>query len=199
MPRRQDHEGLDDLAANRVGAGHYRRLGHGRVLHQGALDLERPDAIAGADDDIIRPPHEPEVSIRIFDGAVARDVPVATDTVGGSLRVAPVFLEDADRPRGRQLHGDIPFRPRWNFTPFVVHHADREARAGFAHRPRLYWHGRKVDHQARRFGLPVAVADSLSCPALPGLDHLRIERLSCADAVAEGGELITGGILEDKQ
>lgn len=76
-----------------------------RVLDQGTLDFEGPDAVAAGgkgkaergraaglpsgvatdryqprgDDDVITPPHEPDVSILIHASSVSSDVEVATD------------------------------------------------------------------------------------------------------------------------
>src|SRR5512132_386658 len=57
----QPDERLDHVAALGVGAGHHRRLGHRRVLQQGALDLERPDPVAGRDDHVVGPARVPDV------------------------------------------------------------------------------------------------------------------------------------------
>src|SRR5262249_29999741 len=57
---RQHDERLDDLAADRIRAGHDGRLDDGRMLEQRALHLEWPDAIARRDDDVVGPADEPE-------------------------------------------------------------------------------------------------------------------------------------------
>ena len=61
--RCSDDERLDELPGDRIGLADHARLGHGRVLHQRALDLERPDEVAGRLDDVVAPPDEPEVAV----------------------------------------------------------------------------------------------------------------------------------------
>ncbi|MFN8566072.1 MAG: hypothetical protein U0Z44_00830 [Kouleothrix sp.] len=90
MARRKDHEGLDDLATQIVGAGHHGGLGYGWMLDQCALDLERADAVAGAEDHIIGAAHEPEIAVLIDDRPVAGNIPITADAAGAGVGVAPV-------------------------------------------------------------------------------------------------------------
>ena len=48
VARLQRDERLDHLARHRIGLADHAGLGHGRVLHQRALHLERADQVAGA-------------------------------------------------------------------------------------------------------------------------------------------------------
>src|SRR5918992_4896828 len=86
----QPDEGLDDVAALGVGAGHHRRLGHRRVLQQGALDLERPDPVAGRDDHVVGPARVPDVAVLVLAGGVLGVEPVAAEDLLGVLGTVPV-------------------------------------------------------------------------------------------------------------
>src|SRR4029453_12119982 len=86
----QADEGLDDVAALGVGAGHHGRLGHRRVLEQGALDLERPDPVAGRDDHVVGPARVPDVAVLVLAGGVLGVEPVAAEDLPGVLGPVPV-------------------------------------------------------------------------------------------------------------
>ena len=68
---RERHERLDDLPGDRVGHADHARLGDRRVLEQRALDLERPDQVAGRLDDVVAAPDEPEVAVVVAAREVA--------------------------------------------------------------------------------------------------------------------------------
>ena len=89
----QHHERLYDLTAHRVRLAHYRGLDHGRMLDEGAFDLERADTIAGALDHVVTTAHEPVVSVIVSHGAVAGEIPIALEAGRVLIRVAPVFLK----------------------------------------------------------------------------------------------------------
>src|SRR5215510_1087043 len=57
IARRQNNERLDNSATYFVGAGDNGRFGHGVVLDESALDLERTNAIPSANDHIVSPTH----------------------------------------------------------------------------------------------------------------------------------------------
>ena len=65
MSGAQHDERLHDLPAVRVGLPDDRALRHRRVLEQGALDLERPDPVAGGDDHVVGAAGEPEVAVLV--------------------------------------------------------------------------------------------------------------------------------------
>jgi hypothetical protein len=54
-------------------------LGDGRVLDQGALDLERADQVAGGLDDVVGASDEPEVAVGVASGEVAGEVPAVVE------------------------------------------------------------------------------------------------------------------------
>src|SRR6266699_3019120 len=113
VARGKDHIGLHNLAAHLIGAGDHRRLGHGGMLLERALHLERPNAIARADNHIVGASDKPEIAIFVFVGTVASDVPVATDASISRLWVAPVFLKHPRRTLWLYTDGDITFFVGW--------------------------------------------------------------------------------------
>ena len=64
----QRDERLDQLAGHRVGLADHAGLGHRRVLHQRALDLERPDQVPGRLDHVVGAADEPEVAVVVHAG-----------------------------------------------------------------------------------------------------------------------------------
>ena len=79
MPLAEHDEGLDDLTAIRVGHADDGALGHRRMLEERALDLERPDAVGGGEDHVVRAADEPEVALLVADGTVAGHVPAVAE------------------------------------------------------------------------------------------------------------------------
>ena len=87
----QDAVGLDDVAAQLVGHTDDRRLGHGRVADQGALDLGCAQPIAGDLDHVVDTADDPDVAVLVLAGAVAGQIPALL------LVAAPVLLPVAAR------------------------------------------------------------------------------------------------------
>jgi hypothetical protein len=81
------------------------------VLHQRRLHLERPDPVGRRDDHVVGAAHEPEVAVLVHLGAVAGVVPVATERIGGGLRVPPVLAEQPHRPLGLDTDGHVTLLP----------------------------------------------------------------------------------------
>src|SRR5215472_19249933 len=107
MARCQDNERLDNSAAYFIGAGDDGRFGHGVVLEEGALDLEGTDAIPGANDHVVSSTHEPEIALGVTQTAVSGNIPLASEGIGGFLRVLPVFLEQAHRALRLDAYSNI--------------------------------------------------------------------------------------------
>ena len=84
----KDDEGLDELASVGVGLADDGAFGDCGMLEQSALDLERADAVGGAENDVVGPPGEPQVPVLVADRAIARDVPLAAE--GGSRLVGRI-------------------------------------------------------------------------------------------------------------
>src|SRR5258706_1653980 len=87
----QHDEGFDDRAARRVGLADHRRVRHRGMLHQAALDLSRPDAVAGALDHVVGASLVPEVADLVHAALVAGQAPVADELLARRFRGLPVF------------------------------------------------------------------------------------------------------------
>ena len=71
----QRDEGFHQFADDRVRLADYPSLGDRRMLKQRALDLERPNHMAGGLDDVVCASDEPKVAIRVAPREVAGDIP----------------------------------------------------------------------------------------------------------------------------
>ena len=76
----QRHERGDRLPLDLVRAADDRRFRHARMIDERALDLHRPDAMAGDVDDIVDAAEQPEVAVGVALGAVAGHVHAAAPT-----------------------------------------------------------------------------------------------------------------------
>ena len=61
----EDDERGDHLAANLVRPSGHARLGNGRVLEEGGLDLDRADSVGGDLDHLVRPAGDPDVAVLV--------------------------------------------------------------------------------------------------------------------------------------
>src|SRR5260370_6489602 len=80
VARGENNECFDDLTTHFIGTGDDRGLCNGGLLLQRAFYFEWGDAIARADNDVIRATHKPEVAILLPVGTGTRAVPNATNT-----------------------------------------------------------------------------------------------------------------------
>src|ERR1043165_9111577 len=109
------------------------------MLHQAALDLGRPDAVARALDDVVGAALVPDVAVFIHAALVAGQAPaVADELVAGGLRVLPV-LEEKHRVV-RAVDRDFAELAALHFRPALVDHRDpvpgiRPADRAGLHRP----------------------------------------------------------------
>ena len=78
----QHHEGLHQLGAFGVRLADHGRFDHGRMLHECALDIERPDAVTGRRDDIVGAAHEADATVIVQLHRVAAQVIVADKRLG---------------------------------------------------------------------------------------------------------------------
>src|SRR5439155_8393434 len=92
--RLQHDERLHDRAARLVGLADHRGVRDRAVLHEAALDLGWPDAVARALDDVVRAALVPELAVRIGLALVARAAPLADELVLRRLRILPVLEEE---------------------------------------------------------------------------------------------------------
>src|SRR5437868_12311456 len=80
-------------------AADYRRLGDRWMIHQSALDLHRPDAMASDVDDVVHAAEEPEVAVGVSLGAVAGDVDTTAPLVPVLAGVAVGIAVNATQHR----------------------------------------------------------------------------------------------------
>ena len=98
VTRLQHDEGGDNLTAQVVRLADRRRLRDRRVLYQGALHLERPDAVPATGDDVVRATGEVEEVIGIPAGGIATQVIAsADDPLVGPLAGLVVAAEPVER------------------------------------------------------------------------------------------------------
>src|SRR4051812_26325926 len=103
------------------------------MLFEGALNFKWPDAIPGADNDIIGPANEPIITLFILVGAISRNIPVAAQTCLCRIGGAPVFFEDPGWTIRLDANGDISFFACGQLVAFMIDDADLKARRGLAH------------------------------------------------------------------
>src|SRR5437660_2608101 len=97
-PRPQHDQRLDRLAPFLVGDADHRGLGHGRMLIEAVLHLDRGDVLAAGDDHVLLPVGDHDVGI-FGVAAVAGVEPAVRQRLGGLLGLVPVALEDVVGPR----------------------------------------------------------------------------------------------------
>src|SRR3990167_866324 len=85
VTRLERPEGLHPLARHRVGNADDAGLGHGRMLHQGALHLEGPDQVAGRLDHVVGTADEPVVAIGVPAHQIAWEVPAVHEALALAL------------------------------------------------------------------------------------------------------------------
>ncbi len=73
-PFLQRDERGNSLAFDFVRLADHGRFGHGRVIHQRALNLECGDAVSGDVHDVIDAPQQPEISIVVELAAIAGEI-----------------------------------------------------------------------------------------------------------------------------
>ena len=163
------------------------------------LHLEGPHPVSGALDHVVRPAHEPEVSVLIPPGGVPGMVVIIMPGVPGLVRIGMVIGEKAD---GLSL-----VRPDHNLALFahladlvvLVHQDDIESRCGLAHGAGFGLHPGIVGNADHGLGL----AESFHEPQAGGLEEALVdggvERLSGRDRILETGEVVPGHVALDHE
>ena len=102
-------EGLRGLPPPLVRQAHDRGLLDRRVTQQRALDLDRRDVLAAADDHVLDPVADLDVAVRVHHGGVAGVEPAVAHGPLGGLRVVVVPGHD-DVPADHDLAQRLPVR-----------------------------------------------------------------------------------------
>src|SRR5262249_51640152 len=157
-----------------------------------ALDLERADAVAGRDDHVVRAADEPEVAVVVAAGAIAGQIPLAAPARGRSGRIFPVLEEERRRLPAQRQVADLAGR---KLGAVLSDDAQVVPREGLPHGPRSDRERRQIAGQDDALGLAVAVVDEPTEGVVPGVDHLRIERLAGGGAMAETRQPAAAEIL----
>src|SRR6266568_9101334 len=197
IARCQNDKRLDNGATYFVGAGDDGRFGHGVVLEEGALDLERTDAIPGANDHVISPTHKPEIALSVSQTAVPGDVPFPEEGVGSFLRVLPVFLEQAHRALRLDTYRYISLLAwRQHGAGVGIDNGHIKTRDRLPHGAWFDLHAGVIGHQNRRFGLAIAIVDGQTGAGPPGHDHLRVEGLAGPHTVAQLRQVVAPQVFQ---
>ena len=104
--RAQDDGGADLLAEDGVGHADHRGVGHGGMLEQGGLDLDRVHVLTAADHHVLGPVHDVDEPVLVDPGHVAGVEPSLGEGGGGGIGLVPVAAHDVG-PLDPQLAGDV--------------------------------------------------------------------------------------------
>src|SRR5512137_209494 len=152
----EDNECLDNETADIVRCTHNGGFLHRRVLEQGTLDFERPDAVPGCLDHIIVPSYEPEVAVFIFVGLVTGIIPVPDKGFFVLFFVIQVFPEEAHRAWLRADRYPAFLMETHRFAKFIME-LNEPPRGRLPHGTELRLHpGERADTEDR-LGLAVTL------------------------------------------
>ena len=156
------------------------------MLQHDALDLGRPNAVAGALDDVVVAAHIPQVVVLVTPCGVAGVIPTVVDGLGGLLGVAIVTHHDARR-RILLVVADADFARLAVLAKGVVvtQHADVIERHDLAHGAGLGAGVVEVGNRERRLGLAKSLIDGKPCVLAPEVVEVGVERLARSGAVLE--------------
>jgi hypothetical protein len=195
----EEDERLDHGAGDRIGNADHARLRHGRVLEQHALDLERPDQMAGGLDDVVTAADEPEVAVRVTPHQVAAQVPAvgeAAPVALGLVQVRPEHRRPGRPERELALRSGLaqldraPVDEPEVSLAVALEDGGVDARQGTAHRARLDVHGGVVgDHDPAGLGLPPVVVHGQAESLLAPDDRLGVQRLADAGDETERAQI----------
>ena len=193
LPRTEDDERLHDLAAVEVRDPDDGALCDRGMLEEGALDLERADAIRGRDDHVVRAPHEPEVAVLVALRPIARQVPVVPEDRVGLVGRLPVAGEEGRRAADQREVALDSWRAD---LARVVDHGHVVARGRKAHGSRADGDAGRVRDEYGVLRLAVAVVHREPQRILESRDDLGIERLADRYGVAEPRQMRELQLLE---
>ena len=195
----EDDGGLHDLASYLVGHAGDGTFHHGGVGHQGAFHFERADAVAGTLDDVVGTAHEPQVAVFVLPGHVARVVDAVVPGLAGALRVAVVFLEEAEGFALAGADDDLALLAGFDGAALVVDEVHVILRIGQAHAAGLGLHPGHGGHGQGGLGLSEAFHQLDARQFLEGLEHGGVQRLAGDGAVLQVAEVELRQVFVDEE
>ncbi len=176
--RLQHDDRVHDVPALGVGPGDRGRLHHGGVRAERGLDLDRPDAVAGGDDHVVRTALEPELPVVVAIGAVARAPPAVLER-RGLLPARCVEVAEEERRDARGAHQQLAalVQAQVDAVERIAERAGRRLVAAHdsGHGPDL--------------GLAVAVPDAQSVQRPVELQHVGAEWLARRHDLAHAAQV----------
>ncbi len=173
---------FDHFTDHRIGLADDAGLGHGRMLHQRALDFERADQMARGFNHIVGAADEPEVTVGILLGEIAGQIPTAGEAFAVAFFLVQIGAKHRWPTRSQRQLADLVGFHLYDRAVFALLDNRRfDARQRLAHRAGANLHGVVVgDHDAAGLGLPPVVVDRQAKRFLPPHHRFGIERLADA-------------------
>ena len=137
-------------------------------------------------------------AIGVAPGLVARVIPAVPESVRGRLRIAVVGVEQPDRAHRLVPDDDASDHVVRRPPAVIVEDVDVVAGDRFPHRPRPDRHRSVVGDHAGRLRLSVGLVNRQPGRVPPNLDHLWVERLARARAVAQVRQLVPRQVRLDQ-
>ena len=186
-----EHDGrLDDLPADRVRRAGDRALDDGRMLEHGGFHLKRPDAVAGALDDVVVAADKPVIPLAVAPRHVARIVVSAAELFLRHLRVFEIAGEQAGRRVVLHVHDrDRALVAVLADIAVAVDQLNVKERRRLARRTGNRLEPLEVRDQHGAFRLAEALAELEARQVVPLFKDLRIQRLARDAAVVDAGEI----------
>src|SRR5918994_3058046 len=181
-----DDVSLHHAAPVLVRRGYDGALDYRGVLDQNALHLERPDAVAGRENNVVRSAHEPEASVGVPVGPISGQIEAVAEGQLGRFRLLPVLLEETG---DAAVEADVAGLIWRALLAFHVHDLYVAAGRRLAHRARTHREARVVGDEQGVLGLTVAVIDRESVQLFPPLYDRWVQGLAGGDNVTDGGEI----------
>ena len=197
--RRKHNGGLDHLAPDGVRRGGDGAFQHIGQLHNHALNLKGPNAVAGRLDHVIGAAHIPEVPVLVPPGGVAG---VVHAIVPGGLGVCLVLVISPEQAARRFPAGSndnlagFPYRGAGPVREDQIHIIQG---AGHAHGPHLGDGAHRIVDDAGGFRLAKALHQHQARGPLPLLIDLRIQGLPGGGGVLNAGQVVLAEVLLDEE
>ena len=191
--------GLDDLPAHLVRRSGHAALKHIRQLHDDVFDLERPDAVAGGLDDVVRAANIPVETVLIAPREVAGVVEsVVPDGLSALLVLIIAEEQPAEVLSSRGMDDDLACVAVGSRGAVLIDKVDAVAGDGLAHRAGLERLADEVRNAERHLRLAEALGDLQPRRLFKLIIDLRVQRLARGRCVLDGTEVEAGQILLDQ-